>query len=163
MENWVPIFNFEGYSVSDNGRVMNEKSGRIVKQSLTRTGLVKVGLFKEGVQHTRSVGLLVAEAFVEGQTDWFDTPIHLDGDRFNNFSVNLMWRPRWFAWKFARQFSELGPHNDRGPLMDLETGLVYSNFAEVASTFGILMDDIWKYLIHKKEIFPTKQTFKLIL
>lgn len=162
MEVWVRIDEFPNYRISNEGRVLNDDTGRILKESLTRTGLVKVGLVLGGVQHTRSVALLVAEQFVDGRSEMFDTPIHLDGDRRNNAHTNLAWRPRWFAWKYARQYVTDTLHSERGPIMDLTTGVEYATFADAAMTHGLLMDDIWKCLVYKKLVFPTNQMFKLL-
>lgn len=162
METWLIISEFPSYRVSNYGRVLNDATGRILKHSETRTGLVKVGLVSGGIQHTRSIALLVADAFVPGKDELFDTPIHLDGDKHNNYAENLMWRPRWFAWKFTRQFNDDKVHRDRGPVMDVDNGEVYSSFLEVAAKNGVLFEDIWKCVVYKKRVFPTNQSFRLI-
>jgi hypothetical protein len=135
-----------------------KNSDRVLKESLTRSGLVKIGMVSGGVQHTRSVALLVATSFVIGRDEIFDTPIHLDGDPQNNHADNLVWRPRWFAWKYTRQFSD-DKHQHRGPLLDITTGVWYLTMLEAATTHGLLMDDIWKSVIHKQKVFPTWQIF----
>lgn len=162
MEIWERLIEFPTYKVSTYGNVLNDESGRFLKQSLTRTGLVKVGLVKAGVQHTRSVALLVAETFVEGRDDIFDTPVHLDGDKTNNSVTNIVWRPRWFAWRYSRQFVLDTVHHNRGPIIDVDSGHIYKTFLEAATIHGLLVDDIWKCLIYKKPVFPTNQIFKLV-
>lgn len=161
MERWEIIDEFPYYKVSDYGRVANIETGRIIKQSRTAGGIVKVGLVNSGRQYTRSVCNLVAEKFVDGSTEMFDTPIHLDFDKTNNYYKNLLWRPRWFAWKYTRQANEGSEHFERGPLIDVDTNIVYNNFYHAATTFGILAEDIWRCVIFKKRIFPTNQLFRL--
>lgn len=161
MEIWERLAEFPTYKVSTYGNVLNDETGRYLKQSLTRTGLVKVGLVRGGVQHTRSVGLLVAETFVNGRDAIFDTPVHLDGDKTNNYVENIVWRPRWFAWRYSRQFVLSTIHHDRGPIID-DNGDIYKTFLDAAVKNGILVDDIWKCIIYKKPVFPTSQTFKLV-
>lgn len=161
-EVWVTIQDFPNYKVSSSGRVANVKSGNILKESLTKHGVVKIGLVLEGVQYTRSMSVLVAETFVEGKTDIFNTPVHLDGNNLNNRSDNLVWRPRWFAWKYSRQFNELEPGQNRGPIIDLKSGDIYKDMVSVAVTNGLLVSDIWKSVHTKKETFPTWQLFGLI-
>lgn len=162
MEIWTTIDEFPQYKVNDYGNIINVDTNKNIRQSLTKTGLVKVGLVRSGVQYTRSVANIVAEAFVEGKNDIFDTPIHLDGDKTNNAAYNLMWRPRWFAWKYTRQLSVESVHHERGPIIDVDTGKVYQTFLEAAMTHGLLIEDIWKCLIHKKRVFPTDQMFKIV-
>lgn len=162
MEHWEWIEDFPTYKISDYGRVLNDDSGRILKESTTR-GLVKVGLMLDNKQYTRSVALLVAETFVEGKTIIFDTPMHLDGNRSNNRADNLVWRPRWFAWKFSRQFVEFTSYMNRGPIIDLENELLYPTFLDASIDNGILLEDIQTSITYKKKIFPTGQIFNLLV
>ena len=152
-EVWVTIHDFPNYKISSSGRVANAKTGNILKESLTKHGVVKIGLVHEGVQYTRSMSVLVAEMFVDGKTDLFNTPVHLDGNHLNNRSDNLVWRPRWFAWKYSRQFNELEPGQNRGPIIDLKSGDVYKDMVSVATHNGLLISDIWKSVYTKKETF----------
>src|SRR3954469_2297239 len=105
MEDWAPIQGFPGYSVSTLGRVRRDSSGRILRIKVNQYGVPYVGLMKEWDQKQRSLALLVARAFIMNTSDIFDTPINLDGDRFNCAVDNLMWRPRWFAVKYNQQFT----------------------------------------------------------
>lgn len=157
-ERWSTIEEFPTYKVSNFGDVLNQSSGKLMKQSQTRTGLSKVGMVSGGVQYTRGVAVLVAEAFVFGRSDIFDTPIHLDGNQQNNRCDNLLWRPRWFAWKYARQFED-SPHNERGPILDLATDLWYDTVLDAAMANGILVRDILKSVPTKIGTFPTFQIF----
>ena len=93
-----------GYKVRPNGEVIN-MFDRVLTPMTNLRGLLFVGLYYHGVKHNRSVALLVANAFLEPHSNpQFDTPVHLDGDRTNCDVNNLMWRPRWFAVKWHRQF-----------------------------------------------------------
>ena len=159
VENWVSIDGFPKYKVSDQGRVLNVDSGRIMRESRTRTGIVKIGLFHDGAQHTRSVCTLVATAFVDGRSELFDTPTHLDCNHENNTANNLVWRPRWFAWKYRRQFTESSVHHDRGPVIDEQSKTRYSTMFQAALDNGLLVEDIWKSILLKKPTFPTGQLF----
>ena len=72
--------------------------------NMNQYGVVFVGLFNRG-QHKKGVARLVAQAFIERNFPAYNTPINIDGDRWNNSVNNLAWRPRWFAVKYNRQFS----------------------------------------------------------
>jgi hypothetical protein len=158
-EQWVEIFDFPNYSVSNWGRVRNEDRGRLLKQSVTKQGAVKVGLVLGGKQYTRSVKVLVAEAFIPEDNDKFDTPMHLDGNQLNNRSDNIVWRPRWFAWKYARQFDDIDKYIDRGPVFDNTTGEVYKNIAEAGITNGLLFYEIHFAIVNKTAVFPIWHVF----
>lgn len=160
-ELWRGIYEFPGYIVSDRGDIRKEGNGHVVRLSSTKKGLTKVGLTKGGQQHTRSVALLVAEAYVPGRTDIFDTPIHLDGDRANCRAHNLIWRPRWFAVKYHRQFDFSEFHNPAVRIRDLDTGALFCGFAELCSRFGLLYRDVINASNKEVEIFPTRQRFKI--
>lgn len=161
-EEWRVIKEFPTYQINDQGDVVNRDTGRHIRPSLTRAGIVKVGLVSGGVQYTRSVKVLVGEAFVGGRSELFDTPLQLDGDHGNVSAENLTWRPRWFAWKYVRQFSEITPHHSRGPIVDEETGLTYEDIFTAARVHGLLVTDVWRSIIHRKPVFPTQQMFSFL-
>lgn len=156
------IQRFSNYNVSNLGRVRNVVTDRIIKLSRTKQGAVKVGLYDgNGKQYTRSLKLLVAHAFVPGYThDLFNTPIHLDGDQVNCNADNLIWRPRWFAWKYARQFENIDEYVNRGPIYDCDTSLRYNNIAEAAMRLGLLCKDIHiASIVYGNPVFPTFHKF----
>lgn len=161
-ENWTRIEEFPSYNVSDQGRVVRWTTGREVRQSFTKDGHVKIGLVLNGIQYQRSLGPLVAEAFVEGQTPTFDTPIHLDGNQANNRADNLVWRPRWFAWKYARQFYEIDISDVRRPVIEVNSEIIYSNMVDAAIVNGLLFKDVFLSIVEKLPTFPTWQTFDFL-
>lgn len=161
-EIWSVIEMFPNYMISNYGIVLNHDSGRHIKESTNPRGTVKVGLVKGGVQYTRSVRLLVAEAFVPKERDGFDTPINLDGDQHNNVAWNIMWRPRWFAWKYFREFTNPPPSRTRGPVIDIETLEVYDTFSDAGMANGVLTADVWRSIYLKQPTFPTNQMFELV-
>lgn len=159
-ENWMVIEEFPMYQVSDIGRIANRETGRELRLSQTRIGSVKVGLVGQDGVYTRGVALLVATAFIEGRDELFNTPVHLDGDPTNNAAYNLVWRPRWFAWKYARQFHE-GVAEQNLPVRDKDSRQKYSTMMEAAVANGLLVYDIWKSVRTGKAVFPTGQIFVL--
>lgn len=157
-EKWSEIAEFPRYHISNFGTVMNGDSGKIISQSTTRSGLVKVGLMLNNVQYTRSVALLVADAFVSGRNDIFNTPIHLNGDQTNNTSENLTWRPRWFALMHHGQF-EIEEYQTTKPIMDVKTKHWYFGFHDAAMQHGLLLKDIRRSIWREIPCFPTRQIF----
>jgi hypothetical protein len=159
---WVTIPDFPEYLISNYGEVVSRKSGRPISQSTTQKGIVKVGMVRDGKQYQRSVKVLVANAFVPGRDEVLDTPILLDGDPWNNRADNICWRPHWFAWRYAHQFSNVTDNDRIGPLRDVETRFRYLDVYEAAIVNGLLFVDIRKSIVTREPIFPTFQVFELI-
>lgn len=162
MEVWRQIYEFPAYSVSNMGRVRNDDSGRVMALSRNQYGIINVGLVVGRKQYKRSVALLVADAFLPTwESEAFRTPIHLNGDKSDCRAENLMWRPRWFAAKYHRQF-KTGRIAVRKSIMDEKTGRVFRNSLAAAQAFGLLDDDI-KFAIDRGEtVWPTYQTFRVV-
>lgn len=161
-ENWARIEEFPSYNISDQGRVLRWTTGNFVRESYTRDGHVKIGLVQDGVQYQRSLAPLVAVAFVEGRTPLFNTPIHLDGNQANNRSENLVWRPRWFAWKYARQFYEIDISDVRHPVIEVNSQVVYPNMVDAAIINGLLFKDVLLSIMKQLPTFPTWQIFAFV-
>ena len=158
---WVTIPDFPDYLISNQGDVLNKSSGRTLRQSHTKEGAAKVGLVVEGKQHTRSVKVLVAENFVPGKDDIFDTAIHLDGNEDHNSEDNIVWRPRWFAWKYSHQFRHVTDNDHIGPLRDIVSGVMYYDIYQAAISNGLLFTDVRRSLAMKESVFPTFQRFEI--
>ena len=161
-EVWKNIEWFSEYSISSFGRVRSNKSGRILSTSPNQFGVVQVGLMKDGTQYHRSVPLLVAKAFLPIKPGPFDTPINLDGDRYNNRLENLLWRPRWFAIKYNRQFRYPSDLHISRPLVDKKTGEVSLNSMECAKTYGLLEEEIVLAITNRTYVWPTYQEFHVL-
>lgn len=161
MEIWAPIEGFPQYSVSDQGRVRNDRTDRRLVKFRTGGDHWHVGLMRDGTQHNRAVSRLVAEAFLKKPNDtWtLPTPINLNGDKNDCRSENLMWRPRWFALKYTRQFDV--PWAKVDPIRDCETGIVFRDiWDELIMVHGLLYIEIMQAIIHQTYVFPTFQRFE---
>jgi hypothetical protein len=159
---WEPLEEFPGYSVSEAGRVRNDDTGHLLALLRNQQGAIHVGIQKDREQYRRSVGLLVAKAFLDPPPfDTFNTPIHLDGDLSNNEASNLLWRPRWFAIKYHAQF-----HNTQrgfpGPIVEIHTQEQFPNSWEAAIQYGLIDRDIYVATINRTYVFPTYQEFREI-
>jgi len=168
MEEWQVVQGFSCYSVSTLGRVRsdieykNGNSGRIISQSTNQRGVAYVGLMKNGIQHKRSVALMVAHAFIRtARPLTFNTPINLDGDRLNNCVENLLWRPLWFARKYFCQFHEPHARIPR-PIVEVKSELVYENSWAAALTHGLLDEEIFEAMRDKTYVWPTFQQFEVL-
>lgn len=165
-EEWRTIREFPEYEISNYGRVAHKAQDILIRTSHTLQGGLKVGLTENGKQYTRSVKVLVADAFVDGKSPHFNTPIILDGDQNNCSAQNLMWRPRWFAWHYTNQFKNVLDIYRKGPIVEVDQYgdilEVYMDTYEVGITFGLQFYEVWSCLnspYDKKPVFPTGQFF----
>lgn len=161
-ENWHELEEFPDYAVGDLGSIVNMKTGAPRKTSMTQYGIVKISLYTGRELHTRSLAVLVAEAFVEGQTSIFNTPIHLDGDRKNCRADNLMWRPRWFAVQYHRQWIHPAFHRAEMHIVDIDTEREYNSIKEVCLAHGLLHGDVYESIVSRTPVPITGQEFQLV-
>lgn len=160
-ERWKKIRGFPDYSVSNTGLIRSERTGRILSLSPNQFGVLCVGMMKDGEQRHRSVPLLVAKAFLPTRRDAFDTPINLDGDRYNNTVENLAWRPRWFAIRYNQQFKHPYAYSIHHPIEDIKTGEITSNSFECSKQYGLLEEDIVLSILNHTYVWPTYQEFRV--
>lgn len=130
IERFWPIQGFPNYEVSDQGRVVNITTGRIM--AITRqktTDWYVVGLMRDGHQTVKGLARLVAEAFLEDPVEPNMSVIHRDGNRANNQVWNLAWRPRWFVVRYMREMQDPLLRSVR-PFQASLTGVIFQSIAE---------------------------------
>lgn len=160
---WVPVERFRGYSVNPLGQVRNDATGRLLHIRLNREGVPYVGMMREYRQVTRSLPRLVAEAFLPATNPIFDTPVNIDGDRTNCAAENLMWRPRWYAVLYNRQFRvERYEHPIDAPVVALETEETFPDSLAAACRYGLLEREVVLSVLNRTPTWPTYQTFELV-
>jgi hypothetical protein len=153
MEHWVPLGEYPGYSASNEGRVRNDRRDLVLAIIRAEGRRSYVALSIGGARITRSLSLIICEAFVDNPNpERFNTPIHLDGDLSNCRADNLAWRPRWFANRHTEQFS-----------LNLEgTGVVYESAWSVVFNHGVLFNDVILSIVNKTWVFPLMQCFEWV-
>lgn len=162
LEEWRGIRLFPDYSVSDSGSVRNDDADRLMTQQMNQRGIVHVGLTKNKVQHRRALSILVADAFLRKPNNNFNTPINLDGDRRNNEADNLLWRPRWFASQYYKQFeSNVRPCFNR-KVQVVETEEIFDTSWEAAISLGVLDRDIAMSVLSGSRVRIILQHFRLL-
>lgn len=159
-EGWLPIDEFPGYQVSDYGRIYSELTGTMLRPSINSTGSLKVNLMQDGRTQTRSIRVLVATAFIPNEQISDDTtPINLDGDSWNNHKENLTWRPRWFAWKYMRQFHEPVPPEYNTAVFNILSSIRYATVMHAGIDDGVLWEYIYNSILTGRPVFPTGATY----
>lgn len=91
-EEWKPIDGYEGYLISNLGRVKSLKRGRemILEPIRDAHGYLRVNLYKDGVRHLLKIHRLMATTFINNP-DGLPQVNHKDGNKENNSVENLEW------------------------------------------------------------------------
>lgn len=162
-EEWKSIRDYPSYSISSFGEVLNHRTDKLMAKSKTMQGDYKVTLVDYNERVTRSIRVLVAEAFVD--PPYFvtyqdevhcDTVIILDNNKENIMVGNLAWRPSWFAWKYHRQFIEDQPEGYYTKRVDnVETGKGYPSIIDAGTKQGLLFEDLWRSATVGTEVYPS--------
>lgn len=161
MTDWTLVRGFPLYSVNTLGQVRRDDFDRLVTPQANQTNSVYVPLMRDHKLHQRSLALIVARAFLPPPVPPFNTPINLDGDRWNCHVDNLMWRPLWFARKYHRQFREPYESPINTPLKARDDKEVFGGSFEAACRYGLLERDVVLSVYHNTYAWPTYQIFEL--
>ena len=93
MEQWKVVKDFKNYEVSDEGKIRNISTGRILKPKLNRGGYNIVDLYIKGRAVTKRIHRLVAEAFIPNPDNKSDVN-HINENKTDNRVKNLNWMTR---------------------------------------------------------------------
>lgn len=156
------ISDFPDYLIARSGRVFNKKTNKELVWSPNTYGDLTVGLFKYGIQYRRSLKVLVANAFVLGRTDIFNTPIQIDGNKFNVNASNIVWRPRWFAWEYTHQFNNFQSWYNNGPIMNIDSWVEYKSIFQAAIATASLCKHIHAAIPSQTHVFPGGEKYMYI-
>ena len=87
----MKVKGFENYLITEDGKIINSKTGRTLKPDIIWDGYERVTLCKNGVTIRFRVHRLVAEHFIPNDDPTRDQVNHKDGNRRNNSVYNLEW------------------------------------------------------------------------
>jgi hypothetical protein len=152
-ERWLPVVGWEGYDVSDLGRVRSwwnrkarlclNREPRIRKLTLHVEGYMHVGLSSNRIQRGHKVHRLVLEAFVGPCPEGMQCR-HLDGNPSNNRLENLCWGTPIENWddkvrhgtRTREKLVEREPIMFADPFIPLEALLPFEVWKEVSGHPG---------------------------
>lgn len=162
IDDWRPVVGFSEYSVNSLGQVVRDSTGRLLVPRYNQYGVPYVGLMREWQQCIRSLPRLVANAFLPRPSKIFDTPIQLDGDPTNCQVDNLMWRPRWYAVFYKRQFDDRYDHPINEPVHAINEHERFPNSLAAACHYGLLEREVVLSIRNQTPAWPTYQNFELV-
>lgn len=166
-ERWVDVPEFPDYEVSDYGNVFSKRANQPMMLSWNGRGTVKVNFSHEGILYTRSVRVLVAQAFVAVNTaddssrDDLEV-INIDGDQTNNHYTNLAWRPHWFAWKYTHQFHDGIPSEYNVGLLNTQTGEVFDSVMKAGVADAVIWEYVYNSAITGRPVYPTGAVYEFV-
>lgn len=161
-DEWRPVMGFPGYSINPLGQVVRDDTGRLLVPRYNQYGVPYVGLMREWQQCIRSLPRLVAWAFLPQPSQYFDTPIQLDGDPTNCRVDNLMWRPRHYAVNYKRQFEERYDYPIEAPIQAVNEHERFPNSFAAACHYGLLEREVVLAILNRTPAWPTYQRFELL-
>ena len=131
------ITNYDNYCASDDGYIINKKTGRVLKAHPDTYGYMSVRLYKDGKGCTKRVHKLVADAFLKPPSEDAWQVNHINGDKNDNRLSNLEFvSPSENMYhSYNNGLNHWEGYNER-PVRVTETGEVYKSQAECARAIG---------------------------
>lgn len=161
IDDWVPVDGFPGYSINTLGQVRRDSSTRLLVPRFNEDGVPYVGMMRGWQQCMRSLPRLVARTFLDSPSEIFDTPIQLDGDPNNCRVDNLMWRPRWYAVRYKRQFRQRYDNPVNKPVRAVKERERFPNSLAAACRYGLLEEEVVQSIYKRTPAWPTYQRFEI--
>lgn len=140
-DTWSKIDGYNNYSISKNGEIRNDKTGKIKTPVINSRGYCNVDLYSNGERRKERIHRLVAKTFIPNPDNKLQVN-HIDGDKTNNNVNNLEWCTasenmlHAFNTGLAKPSrSMLGKKNPNGgrhgkPIRIIETGETFSSIVE---------------------------------
>lgn len=134
MAGWISVNGFPRYAVNENGEIKNVITGKILKQSISKSGYCIVDLWGDGGKKSVRVHRVVAETFLPNPENKPDVN-HINGAKTDNRLENLEWATR--SENLYHKCRVLGKKpknqpNPKIPVKCVETGEVFESMSVAA-------------------------------
>ena len=160
MRVWIPVKDFPGYQVSNDGLIRNSKTGRILKTQIDIHGYRVLTLRRDKQQISVAVHRIVASSFYDGNHTGLDVN-HIDGNKLNNHIRNLEYCTRQENIRHAFRTGLKVPSR-RMKIRVIETGEVYESIRDCQRKTGFDQSSISKCLSGKQDSYRGKYHFEKI-
>lgn len=158
MQTWKQIEDFPKYSVSPEGQIKNRVRNLPIHIRQNLQGIAMASLMRDEVRLTRSVALIVAQAYLRPPlNEAYNSVIHLNGDRGDCSANNLMWRPRWYAIKYHKMF-DVAPINVSVAIE--QTGEIFGTLREACMKYGLIEQETYLRMLNGEGCFHYGYRFK---
>lgn len=127
MNQWIKVKGYENYSVSPEGQVRNDKTGRILRPRRQSQGYIQLHLCRNGKAVQHLVHRLVAEAFIPNP-EQYPYVNHINEDKSDNRVENLEW--------CTKQYNNNYKSRDRRTPVELD-GEKYPSITDAAKHIGV--------------------------
>lgn len=123
--------------MSDEGYIINQRTGKIVHASPDSCGYMTVHLYKDGKWYTKRLHRLVIDTFSTPPNDASWQVNHINGNKRDNRLINLEYvTPSENMYHaYANGLNHWVGYNER-PVRIIETGEVFKSQAECARAIG---------------------------
>jgi len=150
-----PIPNYPNYSVTEDGKVVNNKTNRELKAILGNTGYYQISLSNKGESRNLTIHRLVANAFLSNDENKREVN-HINGIKTDNRVINLEWNTssenRQHAFdtglkKYTERQRTINSKLFSKPVLDTQTGIFYNSAKEASRLLGINKNTLYGYLL----------------
>jgi hypothetical protein len=149
------IPNYPNYSVTEDGKVINNKTNKELKPILGNTGYCQVSLCNNGKIKNYNIHRLIASAFLSNDENKREVN-HINGIKTDNRLKNLEWNTssenRQHAFNTGlKKYTEIQrarvSESLSKPVLDTQTGIFYNSAKEASRLLGINKNTLYGYLL----------------
>ena len=153
-EEWRTIKEFPIYSVSNLGRVRNDKRNNILIGGVDRDGYRQVTLCYDGKQYNRRICRLVAKEFIDNLYN-YPCVNHIDENKKNDVATNLEWCTVEYNNNYGSKNDskrkkircvETNKVYDGLRIAEKELGYAHTNLSDAAKTGGVRYGYHWEFV-----------------